>query len=105
MSSSSATTNSRPGGSAQGLSLSTTSKGHSTSQTSGSSSGAASSHGSANSGTLLAFPGPASGPSHHQIVPQEFVRSARKGKKKKEEDPVDEFITDLTDTVYDLFDY
>lgn len=59
---------------------------------------------SASSGSLVTFPGPSSGPSSHQIVPDEFIRSTKSGKKKKDKDALDEILDDLTDTVYDIFD-
>ncbi|XP_058799291.1 hornerin-like isoform X2 [Phymastichus coffea] len=98
LSSGSITTNSRPGGFSQGTSHSSSTGGSSTSNLHGFSSGGASTHGSAMSGSIL-FPGPSS---QVHMIPQKFIRSSKKG---KHVNPFDELAEDLTDTVYDIFDY
>ncbi|XP_011504737.1 PREDICTED: uncharacterized protein LOC105367667 [Ceratosolen solmsi marchali] len=92
--------NSRPGGSSSG----SASAGSSGSRVTGSTINGASVNGAATSGGLVVFPGPSS---HQQIIPQEFIRSARpkaKTKAKTKANPVEEFVDELADAVYDAFD-
>ncbi|XP_016838685.1 uncharacterized protein LOC100678814 isoform X2 [Nasonia vitripennis] len=93
----SASASSRPGGFAQGSSVSSSSGGNTNSQVNTSSGGGGAAHGAASAGSVVTFPGPSSA---KQIIPKEFIRS----KRPKDEDDFDELITDFTDTVYEFLD-